>query len=41
MLGVGLDIRLAEESVIKIYLLNYIVSEHIKQILRSAATRTL
>jgi hypothetical protein len=38
MLRVGLEIRLSEESVIKIYTcLNYTFSEHIKIIFRVAA----
>ena len=41
MLHVGLEIRLAEESVIKICVLIYIISTHIKQIFRAAERSAL
>jgi hypothetical protein len=41
MLDVGLEIRLAEESVVKIYLLMYIISTHTKQIFRAVERSAL
>jgi hypothetical protein len=41
MFHVELEIRMAEESVIKIYVLIYIFSAHIKQIFRAAERSAL